>query len=108
EPRDVRPTGQQRGGTGSGDLVRTANRATGGQSPVTTRPGKTTLPESLRQWQKLAGRPGNYFTLPATEEERREVLSALKSALWAAGPEHVGTSLLRLQAHYWRPDFSPA
>lgn len=32
----------------------------------------------------------------------------MKSALWKAGPEYVATALLRLQAHYWRPDFTPA
>ena len=36
------------------------------------------------------------------------MLSDLKAALWGAGPDHVATALLRLQGHYWRPDFSPA
>ena len=36
------------------------------------------------------------------------MLSDLKAALWGAGPEYVAHALLRLQAHYWRPDFTPA
>jgi hypothetical protein len=36
------------------------------------------------------------------------VLAGLKEALWMAGPDYVATAILRLQAHYWRPDFSPA
>lgn len=36
------------------------------------------------------------------------MLQGLKQALWASGPEYVATSLMRLQAHYWRPDFTEA
>lgn len=66
------------------------------------------MPEFCKQWQERAGREGRYFVIPTDQNVRRDVLQALKQALWASGPEYVATSLLRLQAHYWRPDFTQA
>ena len=65
------------------------------------------MSESTRRWQRDAGSLAGIPSLPP-ENQRAEVLSALKAALWGAGPEYVATALLRLQAHYWRPDFTPA
>lgn len=36
------------------------------------------------------------------------MLDSLQDALRPAGPEYVAMALLRLQAHYWRPDFTQA
>lgn len=36
------------------------------------------------------------------------MLAELKAGMWGSGPDYVATALLRLQGHYWRPDFSPA
>lgn len=36
------------------------------------------------------------------------MLAELKAGMWGSGPDYVATALLRLQAHYWRPEFTPA
>jgi len=69
--------------------------------------GKTTLSESSKRWQRDAGSLVGIPPVPP-ESERMQVLSELKAGLWGAGPEYVATALLRLQAHYWRPEFTPA
>lgn len=74
----------------------------------TQTPGRTTLPDSLRQWQRRVARLVGGPDMPASTEARKELLRDLRAAMWASGPEYVATSLLRLQAHYWRPDFTPA
>lgn len=69
---------------------------------------KATFPESLTLWQKrvasLVGNP----ELPKTRAAREKLLQDLKQAMLPAGAEFVAMVLMRLQAHYWRPDFSPA
>lgn len=74
------------------------------ETPVQGRP---TLSASARRWQKDAGSLVGIPLVPP-ESERMQVLSELKAGLWGAGPEYVATALLRLQAHYWRPEFTPA
>ncbi len=59
------------------------------------------------RWQRDAGSLVGIPRLPGPTE-RAEVLSGLKAGLWVAGPEYVAAALLKLQAHYWRPDFTPA
>lgn len=68
---------------------------------------KITSPESLRLWQKRVGSLSGIPQFPPVSD-RPLVLAGLKEALWRAGPEYVATAMLKLQAHYWRPDFSPA
>lgn len=65
------------------------------------------MPESARRWQREAGALVGSPMLPP-KSEREGVLRALKAGLWASGAEYVAHALLRLQAHYWRPDFTPA
>ena len=69
--------------------------------------GKTTLSESSKRWQRDAGSLVGTPRIPP-ENERHRVLAELKAGMWGSGPDYVATALLRLQGHYWRPDFSPA
>lgn len=65
------------------------------------------MSESSKRWQRDAGSLVGLPKMPP-ERERRQVLAELKAGLWASGPDYVATALLRLQGHYWRPDFSPS
>lgn len=68
----------------------------------------TTLSESQKRLQRRAGSLVGIPQLPKTRAEREDLLAVLKRATKPAGAERVATVMMRLQAHYWRPDFSPA
>lgn len=66
------------------------------------------MPDLLQHWQARAGSIKGIAKIPKDEAVKQEVITGLVQALWASGPEYTVNALARLQAHYWRPDFSAA